>query len=60
MALGMGQNWSRVRRVIQMGRGDPSAICQMIGRAGRDGRPGLAIMFVEKTRKGGEEQSGGF
>ncbi|EFP77316.1 uncharacterized protein PGTG_03272 [Puccinia graminis f. sp. tritici CRL 75-36-700-3] len=27
MALGMGQNWSRVRQVIQMGRGDPSAIC---------------------------------
>ncbi|KAH9448797.1 hypothetical protein Pst134EA_028094 [Puccinia striiformis f. sp. tritici] len=54
MALGMGQNWSRVRSVIQMGRADPSSICQMIGRCGRDGRPGLAIMLVEKTRKGGK------
>ncbi|KAA1089736.1 ATP-dependent DNA helicase sgs1 [Puccinia graminis f. sp. tritici] len=54
MALGMGQNWSRVRRVIQMGRADPSSICQMIGRCGRDGRAGLAIILVEKTRKGGK------
>ncbi|EFP93033.2 uncharacterized protein PGTG_18874 [Puccinia graminis f. sp. tritici CRL 75-36-700-3] len=60
MALGMGQNWSRVRRVIQMGRGDPSAICQMVGRAGRDGRPGLAILFVEKTRKGGKNKVDAF
>jgi superfamily II DNA helicase RecQ len=50
MALGMGKNWSRVRRVIHIGRGDPSAICQMIGRCGRDGRPGLAIFYVEKRR----------
>ncbi|EFP74574.2 uncharacterized protein PGTG_00530 [Puccinia graminis f. sp. tritici CRL 75-36-700-3] len=54
MALGMGQNWSRVRCVIQMGRSDPSAICQMIGRAGRDGRPGLAIVYVEPKRTGGK------
>ncbi|KAA1102846.1 ATP-dependent DNA helicase sgs1 [Puccinia graminis f. sp. tritici] len=54
MALGLGQNWSRVRSVIHMGRGEPSAICQMIGRCGRDGRPGLAILFVEKTRKNGK------
>ncbi|KAA1074287.1 ATP-dependent DNA helicase sgs1 [Puccinia graminis f. sp. tritici] len=54
MALGMGQNWSRVRFVIQMGRSDPSAICQMIGRAGRDGKPGLAIVYVEPNRDGGK------
>ncbi|OAV92517.1 hypothetical protein PTTG_27626 [Puccinia triticina 1-1 BBBD Race 1] len=53
MALGMGQNWKRVRRVITMGRGDPSCISQMIGRCGRDGKPGLAILFVEKKRKSG-------
>jgi superfamily II DNA helicase RecQ len=56
MALGLGQNWSRVRSVIHMGRGDPAAICQMLGRCGRDGRPGVAIMYVEKTRIGGKNQ----
>ncbi|KAA1074978.1 ATP-dependent DNA helicase sgs1 [Puccinia graminis f. sp. tritici] len=60
MALGMGQNWSRVRCVIQMGRAEPSAICQMIGRAGRDGRPGLTIIFVEKTRKNGKNKVAAF
>jgi ATP-dependent DNA helicase RecQ len=60
MALGMGQNWSRVRSVIHMGRGDPSAICQMMGRCGRDGRAGLAIIFVEKKRVGGKNQLGDF
>ncbi|KAI7963771.1 hypothetical protein MJO29_004198 [Puccinia striiformis f. sp. tritici] len=54
MALGMGQNWSRVRAVVQMGRADPATICQMIGRAGRDGRPGLAIIYSEKRRVGGK------
>ncbi|KNE89222.1 hypothetical protein PSTG_17319 [Puccinia striiformis f. sp. tritici PST-78] len=54
MALGMGQNWSRVRCVIQMGRTDPSSICQMIGRCGRDGRPGLAIIYAEPKRRGGK------
>ncbi|POW12128.1 hypothetical protein PSHT_04140 [Puccinia striiformis] len=53
MALGLGQNWKRVRRVITMGRGDPSCICQMMGRCGRDGKPGLAILFMEKKRKFG-------
>ncbi|KAI7958064.1 hypothetical protein MJO29_006281 [Puccinia striiformis f. sp. tritici] len=53
MALGLGQNWKRVRRVITMGRGDPSCIGQMMGRCGRDGRPGLAILFMEKKRKFG-------
>ncbi|KAA1085602.1 ATP-dependent DNA helicase sgs1 [Puccinia graminis f. sp. tritici] len=54
MALGLGQNWKRVRSVIHMGRGDPANICQMIGRCGRDGKGGLAILFVESNRKGGK------
>ncbi|KAA1112139.1 ATP-dependent DNA helicase sgs1 [Puccinia graminis f. sp. tritici] len=53
MALGLGQNWKRVRSVIHLGRGDPASISQMIGRCGRDGRPGLAIIFVEPNRKNG-------
>ncbi|KAI7949093.1 hypothetical protein MJO28_007914, partial [Puccinia striiformis f. sp. tritici] len=53
MALGLAQNWKRVRRVITMGQGDPSCIGQMMGRCGRDGRPGLAILFKEKKRKYG-------
>ncbi|PLW18536.1 hypothetical protein PCANC_16183 [Puccinia coronata f. sp. avenae] len=54
MALGLGQNWTHVRSVVHMGQGDPSAICQMIGCCGRDGKPGLAILFVEKTRTNGK------
>ncbi|KAA1116312.1 ATP-dependent DNA helicase sgs1 [Puccinia graminis f. sp. tritici] len=54
MALGLGQNWKRVRMVAHMGRGDPANVCQMIGRCGRDGKAGLAVMFVEKTRRGGK------
>ncbi|POW14861.1 hypothetical protein PSHT_07243 [Puccinia striiformis] len=54
MALGLGQNWKRVRRVVHVGRGDPASIFQMIGRCGRGGDKGLAIMFVEETRKGGK------
>ncbi|KAH9470560.1 hypothetical protein Pst134EA_007807 [Puccinia striiformis f. sp. tritici] len=54
MALGLGQNWKRVRMVAHMGRGDPASICQMIGRCGRDGKQGLAILFMEKTRRGGK------
>ncbi|OAV87737.1 hypothetical protein PTTG_29303 [Puccinia triticina 1-1 BBBD Race 1] len=53
MALGLGQNWKRVQRVIHMGRGDPSCISQMIGRCGRDGKQVLAIIFVEKKQKFG-------
>ncbi|KAA1098389.1 ATP-dependent DNA helicase sgs1 [Puccinia graminis f. sp. tritici] len=56
MALGLGQNWKRVRMVAHMGRGDPASICQMIGRCGRDGKAGLAVMFVEKTRRGGKNR----
>ncbi|PLW56677.1 hypothetical protein PCANC_05128 [Puccinia coronata f. sp. avenae] len=53
MALGLGQNWKRVCRVIHIGRGDPLCICQMIGRCGRDGRDALAVLLVEPKRKSG-------
>ncbi|KAA1067813.1 ATP-dependent DNA helicase sgs1 [Puccinia graminis f. sp. tritici] len=54
MALGLGQNWKRVRMVTHIGRGDPASICQMIGRCGRDGKNGLAVLFVEKTCRNGK------
>ncbi|KAA1125442.1 hypothetical protein PGTUg99_012425 [Puccinia graminis f. sp. tritici] len=53
MALGLGQNLKRVRCVIHMGRGDPAAIVQMVGRCGRDGNVGLGLLFMEPTRKNG-------
>ncbi|KAI7934380.1 hypothetical protein MJO28_017097 [Puccinia striiformis f. sp. tritici] len=53
MALGLGQNWKHVRRVIIVGRGDPSCICQMMGCCSRNGKPGLVILFMEKKRKFG-------
>ncbi|PLW54483.1 hypothetical protein PCANC_05648 [Puccinia coronata f. sp. avenae] len=54
MALGLGQNWKRVRMVAHVGRGNPASLFQMIGRCGRDGRPGLALMLVEKSQKNGK------
>ncbi|KAA1069137.1 ATP-dependent DNA helicase sgs1 [Puccinia graminis f. sp. tritici] len=54
MALGLRQNWKQVWMVAHMGRGNPANVCQMIGRCGRDGKAGLAVMFVEKTRRGGK------
>ncbi|OAV88204.1 hypothetical protein PTTG_29115 [Puccinia triticina 1-1 BBBD Race 1] len=60
MALGLGQNWKWVRMVVHMGRGDPASIVQMVGRAGRDGRPGLAILFVEKIRCNGKNSADDF
>ncbi|OAV92051.1 hypothetical protein PTTG_09886 [Puccinia triticina 1-1 BBBD Race 1] len=54
MALGLGQNWKRVRSVVHVGRGDPASICQMIGRCGRGGTNGLAILFVEANRRSGK------
>lgn len=50
MALGLGQNCKRVQMVAHFVWGDLAAIGQMIGRCGRDGKPGLAVMLVEKTR----------
>ncbi|PLW28819.1 hypothetical protein PCANC_25193 [Puccinia coronata f. sp. avenae] len=47
MALGLGQNLKRVRCVVHMGRGNPSAIMQMVRRCGRDGSTGLGILFME-------------
>ncbi|EFP85006.2 uncharacterized protein PGTG_11175 [Puccinia graminis f. sp. tritici CRL 75-36-700-3] len=54
MALGLGQNLKRVRCVVHMGRGDPAAIVQMVGRCGRDGNVGLGLLFMERTRKNGK------
>lgn len=56
MALGLGQNWTRVRRVIQMGRADPPCVAQVVGRCGRDGRPGLGIMIFETKRRNGRNK----
>ncbi|OAV95772.1 hypothetical protein PTTG_02015 [Puccinia triticina 1-1 BBBD Race 1] len=47
MALGLGQNWKRVWMVAHFGQGNPVLLFQMIGSCGRDGKPGLAIIFVE-------------
>ncbi|PLW21908.1 hypothetical protein PCANC_03362 [Puccinia coronata f. sp. avenae] len=60
MALGLGQNWKRVRAVAHMERGDPASIGQMIGQCGRDGKPGLAVLFVEKNQPKGKNQVGHF
>ncbi|POW07743.1 hypothetical protein PSHT_09823 [Puccinia striiformis] len=60
MALGLGQNLKRVRCVIHMGRGDPASIVQMIGRCGRDGNPGLALLFMERIRKKGKNRVADF
>ncbi|KAA1068556.1 hypothetical protein PGT21_020990 [Puccinia graminis f. sp. tritici] len=54
MALGLTQNVKRVRCVIHMGRGDPSAIVQMVGNCALDGNPGLALLFMEPKRKEGK------
>lgn len=56
LALGLGQNWHRVRRVIIVGRHDPCNFIQMAGRCGRDGRRGLALLLVEGTRTNGKNR----
>lgn len=48
-ALGLGQNWPRVRIVVIMGAMDPSDSNQMAGRAGRGGDEGLVILFVQSN-----------
>ena len=60
MALGLGQNWKRVSQVIHVGCGDPSTIFQMIGRCGRGGNPGLAILFVEEKQQKGKNKLSDF
>ncbi|OAV99443.1 hypothetical protein PTTG_25381 [Puccinia triticina 1-1 BBBD Race 1] len=61
MALGLGQNWKRVRCVVHVGRGDPSSISQMIGRGGRgENNPGLGIMLVETNRRSGKNKISDF
>lgn len=54
LALGLGQNWTWVRQIIQMGRADAGAVSQIIGRCGRNGNQGLAIFYVEKTQPRGK------
>jgi superfamily II DNA helicase RecQ len=52
----MGQNWRGVRQVVYLGQGDQSLIGQVIGRAGQDGQPALAVLFMETNRKGGQKE----
>ncbi|EGG05975.1 uncharacterized protein MELLADRAFT_116633, partial [Melampsora larici-populina 98AG31] len=56
LALGLGQNWHRVRRVVIVGRHDPCNVIQMTGRCGRDGRQGLGFLLVEHCRTNGKNQ----
>ncbi|KAI7949556.1 hypothetical protein MJO28_008377 [Puccinia striiformis f. sp. tritici] len=49
----MKVNWKRVRRVIQIGQGNPSCVAQIIGCCGHNGQSGLAIMFVQPKRRSG-------
>ncbi|KAH9809151.1 P-loop containing nucleoside triphosphate hydrolase protein [Melampsora americana] len=60
MAVGMGCDWPHTRRVITVGRMDPSTSVQMLGRCGRDGRPGVGIMMVEAKRASGKNQASEF
>ncbi|KAH9811392.1 hypothetical protein DFH28DRAFT_900968 [Melampsora americana] len=60
LALGLGQNWTRVRRVYQMGRADAAAVSQILGRCGRNGQPGLGVFYVEKHRKYGKNSVSDF
>ncbi|KAH9811296.1 P-loop containing nucleoside triphosphate hydrolase protein [Melampsora americana] len=48
-ALGMGQDWQRVRRVFVVGQSDPADMLQMAGRAGRDGRVSVAFLLVDPS-----------
>lgn len=54
LALGLGQNWKRVRRVVIVGRQNPCNFIQMAGRSGRDQRRGLGILLVEHKRTNGK------
>lgn len=56
LALGLGQNWHRVRRVVIVGRQDPCNFIQMSGRCGRDGRRGLGFLLVKHLRTHGKNR----
>jgi hypothetical protein len=43
-----------------MGRANPLNICQMMGRCGRDRRPGLAVLFMEKKQRNGKNKIDNF
>ena len=43
-----------------MGRGDPASIVQMVGRSGRNGKPGLGLLFMEPSRKKGKNSVDNF
>lgn len=60
LALGLGQNWKRVRRVIIVGLQSPGNFVQMAGRSGRDGRRGLGILLVEQKRTHGKNDIADF
>lgn len=60
LALGLGQNWQRVRRVVIVGQQDPCNFIQMSGRCGRDGRRGLGMMLVEHHRVNGKNSISDF
>lgn len=52
-ALGLGQNWKRVKILVIMGAMDPSEANQMGGRAGRGtDEPGLVIIWVQPNMQG--------
>lgn len=52
-ALGLGQNWTHTRVVVQIGRAGVPEITQVVGRVGRNKRPGLAVIYLEDKRLGG-------
>lgn len=52
-ALGLGTNYEFVKQVVQLGRAGVPELTQIIGRVGRNKRPGLAVVYVEKSRKKG-------
>jgi superfamily II DNA helicase RecQ len=49
MALGLGRNLKRVRCVIDLGRGDPFSIVQMVGRCCNDLR--FQALYCSKHTK---------
>lgn len=52
-ALGLGQNWTHTRIVVQLGRSGVPEVTQVVGRVGRNKKPGLAVLYFEENRKGG-------